>query len=151
MLECKWGLVKKRYVDDFFEVLRWSKEFGVDAPDGRQVRQGVLGVFAASSFDPKETVVINDESISLAAYAARMNIQLLKAVDFNEKLHERGADNDVTVQRICRVAKDETQVREMIERIWNDPEKAENTLASFSLDNSKLYKFEKLLEGNGDN
>jgi len=67
VLECKWGLVKKKYVNDFFEVLRWSKEFGVDAPEGRQVRHVVLGVFAASSFDPKETVVINDEPVSLAS------------------------------------------------------------------------------------
>jgi len=146
VLECKWGLVKKRYVDDFFEVLRWSKEFGVDTPDGRQVRQGVLGVFAASSFDPKETVVINDESISLAAYAARMNIQLLKAVDFNEKLHERGADNAVTVQHICRVAKEEQQVREILDRVWKDPTESKEVLLKVNLENDKLFEFEKMLE-----
>lgn len=38
VLECKWGLVRKRDVDNFFEVLRWSKEFGIDTPKGRQVK-----------------------------------------------------------------------------------------------------------------
>ena len=78
VLECRWGLVKKRHIDDFFNVLRWSKEFGFDSPDGRQIKQGITGVFAGSSFDPKESVRLKDEStISLASYAARMNIQLL--------------------------------------------------------------------------
>ena len=53
ILECKWGLIQKRYVDDFFEVLKWSKEFGVNTPDGRQVKQGVMGVFSGSAFNPK--------------------------------------------------------------------------------------------------
>jgi hypothetical protein len=26
VLECKWGLIQKRSLDDFFEILRWSKE-----------------------------------------------------------------------------------------------------------------------------
>jgi len=147
VLECKWGLVKKKYVDDFFEVLRWSKEFGVDTPEGRQVRQGVLGVFAASSFDPKETVVINDESVSLATYAARMNIQLLKAADFNEKLRERGTEKDVTVQRICRSVKDEKQVRGVLETVWKEPAKAEELLVRMATENAKLFEFEKMLEG----
>jgi len=46
-----------------------------------------------------------------------MNIQLLKASDFNEKLHERGVPKDVTVQRICRLARDEGEVRELLEAI----------------------------------
>ena len=45
---------------------------------------GVVGVFAASAFNPREIVRLKDETtISLASYAARM--QLLKAADFNEK------------------------------------------------------------------
>ena len=34
VLSCKWGLVERRHIDDFLEVLRWSKEFGVDTPEG---------------------------------------------------------------------------------------------------------------------
>jgi len=32
VLSCKWGVVTKHHIDDFLEVLRWSKEFGVDTP-----------------------------------------------------------------------------------------------------------------------
>ncbi|RJS88158.1 hypothetical protein CW704_00285, partial [Candidatus Bathyarchaeota archaeon] len=105
VLSCKWGLVTKKHVDDFLEVLRWSKEFGVDTPDGREIKQGVVGVFAASAFNPRETVQLKDESrISLAQYAARMRFQLLRASDFNQKLHEKGCPRTVTVQKICRRA-----------------------------------------------
>jgi len=41
VLECKWRLVKKKNVDDFFEILRWSKEFGFDTPKGMQLKQGI--------------------------------------------------------------------------------------------------------------
>jgi len=71
--------------------LRWSKEFGVDTPEGRRVKQGVIGVFAGKAFNPKEKIRLKDETfVSLPQYAARMNIQLLKVSDFNQKLKERG-------------------------------------------------------------
>jgi hypothetical protein len=53
ILECKWGLIQKKYLDDFFNVLKWSKEFGVDTPDGRQIKQGIVGVLAGSHLTPK--------------------------------------------------------------------------------------------------
>jgi hypothetical protein len=147
VLECKWGLIQKNYIDDFFEVLRWSKEFGVDTPDGRQAKQGVVGVFAGSAFNPKESVRLKDETdISLATYAARMNVQLLKASDFNEKLREKGVPNAVTAQRICRVAKDEKDVREILEAIWKSPDKSEEIMGEISDKNKELYEFEKMLE-----
>jgi len=87
VLSCKWGLVSKRHVDDFLEVLRWSRDLGVENPDGREIKQGVVVVFAASSFNPRENVRLKDESIiSLAQYAARRNLQLVTAAEFNVKL-----------------------------------------------------------------
>jgi len=59
---CKWGLVTKAHVDDFLDVLHWSKEFGVDTPDGMETEQGVVGVFAASAFNPRETVQLKDDT-----------------------------------------------------------------------------------------
>ena len=147
VLECKWGLIQKKYLDDFFEVLKWSKEFGVDTSDGRQIKQGVVGVFAGSAFNPKESVRLKDETvISLATYAARMNLQLLKAADFNEKLRERGISKEVTVQRVCRIAKDEKEVREVLQAIWDSPGKSEDTLAKAIEKNTDVYDFEKMLE-----
>jgi len=147
VLSCKWGLVQKRDVDDFLDVLRWCKEFGVDTPDGRQVKQGVVGVFAGSAFDPKENVRLKDEStISLASYAARMNMQLLKGVDFNERLREKGCSAKVTVQKVCKTVRDEEEVRAVFDAIWKDPEKAEEVLGEVMERNKDVYGFEKMLE-----
>jgi len=147
VLECKWGLVRKRDVDDFFEVLRWSKEFGADTPKGRQVRQGVIGVFAGSSFDTRESVIFEDGStVSLPSYAQRINVQLLKAADFNEKLRGRGVTREVTVQKICKVSKDEKEVREIIDKVWKTHEAAKDIIAEVTVKNKQVYEFEKVLE-----
>lgn len=147
VLECKWGLVRKRDVDDFFAVLRWSKEFGVDTPEGRQVRQGVVGVFAGSAFNPRGKVRLKDETeISLATYAARMNMQLLKASDFNEKLREKSIPKTVTVQKICRIAEDEKEVREVLEAMWKESDKGVEILSKVAEKNKEVYEFEKMLE-----
>jgi len=149
VLECKWGLVRKREVDDFLEVLRWSNEFGVNTSEGRAIKQGIVGVFAGSAFNPKENVRLKDESvISLATYAARINIQLLKAADFNEKMRDRGIPKEITVQRICKVAKDEREVRELFQAIWETPEKSDGILGTVIEKNKDVYDFEKMLEHN---
>jgi len=147
VLECKWGLVSKRDVDDFLEVLRWSSDFGVNTPEGRQVKQGVIGVFAGSAFNARERVRLKDDTVvNLPTYAARMNIQLLKASDFNQKLRERGCMK-ATVQKICKYAKDENEVREILEAIWKRPEKDAQILAEVASRNREVYEFERMLEG----
>ncbi len=146
VLECKWGIVRKSDVDDFLNVLRWSTDFGVDTPEGRQVRQGVTGVFAASAFNPKENVRLGDQTISLASYASRLNTSLLKATDFNEKLRERGCKGGVTIQKVCQSAKDEGEVREVLDAVWHKPDEAEKTLSDVLERNEELYHFERILE-----
>jgi hypothetical protein len=150
VLECKWGLVNKRAVDDFLDILRWSKEFGVDTPDGRRVKQGIIGVFAGGAFNPKENIRLKDETeISLAKYAARMNIQLLKAADFNEKMRGRGVPKFVTVQKTCRYAKDEKEVREILKAMWEKPTQSREILTRTAEKNKEVYDFEKMLESRG--
>jgi len=147
VLECKWGLIRKRDVDEFFDVLRWSKEFGVDTEKGRAIKQGIIGVFAGGAFNPREKVHVNGEDISLASYAARMNIQLLKATDFNEKLQERGCEPRITVQKVCKRAKDEEEVKETLDALWGNPKKGGEALAKLVERNESLYSFERMLEG----
>lgn len=147
VLECKWGLVRKRDVDDFLEVLRWSTEFGVNTSEGRTIKQGIIGVFAGSAFNPRENVRLKDEAeINLATYAARINIQLLKAADFNEKLRERGISKDITVQGICKAARDEKEVREVLQAIWETSERSSEILSKTIEKNKDVYDFEKMLE-----
>jgi len=146
VLECKWGLVRKRDVDDFLNVLRWSKDFGVDTPEGRQLKQGVTGVFAGTAFKPDEKVLVNGQTISLGTYANRLNISLLKAADFNEKLHERGCERDMTIQKVCSAAKDEDEIQEVLEGMWREPAEADKILTDVLRKNEKVYQFEKMLE-----
>ncbi len=147
VLSCKWGLVTKRHVDDFLDVLRWSKEFGVDTPDGRDVKQGVVGVFAASAFNPRENVQLKDGSkISLTQYAARMRLQLLRASDFNQKLHERGCPKGVSVQKVCSRAENDDEARETLDKVWSQIDSAEEILDELLEKNKKLYEFEEMLE-----
>jgi hypothetical protein len=63
-----------------------------------------------------------------AAYENRLNISLLKAGDFNEKLGERGCKPDLTIQRICKAARDENEIREILEAVWRQPSEARNIL-----------------------
>jgi len=147
VLSCKWGLVNRAHVDDFLEVLRWSKEFGVDTPDGRDIKQGVVGVFAASAFKPSENVQLKDGTkISLAQYAARRNLQLITAADFNKMLRGKGCPKEATVQKICRAARDEAQVRQALDGFWENPGDATATLGALRRDNQDLYRFEEKLE-----
>jgi len=145
VLECKWGLVRKGDIDDFFEVLRWSQDYGVDASQGRRLKQGVTGLFAGSAFNPQEKVSVRGETMSLATYANRLNIRLLKTADFNEQLRKRGCKRNITTQSICKAAKDEKEVREILEAIWRKPVDAEGILKRILHKNEETYRFERML------
>ncbi|AFU59341.1 hypothetical protein Ngar_c24170 [Candidatus Nitrososphaera gargensis Ga9.2] len=151
VLECKWGIVRRKDLDDFFNVLKWSTDFGVDTPEGRQVKNGVIGVFAAGAFEDIHIKVngkdgTEGEKITLAQYASRLNVQLLRASDFNQKLHDRQVPKEVTVQKICRAARNENDVRRMLDAIWDKPENAVKVLSDAITANSDVYRFEEELE-----
>jgi len=146
VLQSKWGLIQKRDLDDHLEVLRWSKEFGVDTPNGREIRQGVMGVFAGSAYNPNDRVRIGQETITLAQYAARKNLELIKASDLNQRLRNRNVDQYVTVQKICRFAAGEDEVRDTLSKVWNQPNKGRDFLAELAEKNQSLYEFENMLE-----
>ena len=51
-----------------------------------------------------------------------------------------------TVQKVCRAARDEAQVRETLDGFWENPEEATVVLGKLRHDNEDLYRFEKKLE-----
>ena len=105
----------------------------------------LAGVFVASIFNPRDNVRLKDESIiSLSQYAARRNLQLVTATKFNVKLRERGCPKQVTVQKVCRLARDE--VRRTLEYVWSDSKNASKILKDLQEGNEDLYRFEKMLE-----
>jgi len=146
VLECKWGLVRKKELEGFLSVLKWSYDFGVDTPEGRAIRQGIIGIFAGTAFNPEEKVVVGNETLSLARYAARVNIQLLKAVDLNEMLRQRGVEKHVTAQKICTRARNEAEVRDALAEVWNNPTASKELLDRLAVKNEALFHFEKSLE-----
>jgi hypothetical protein len=142
VLECKWSVVTRKTLDDFLEVLKWSTDFGVDTENGRELKKGVVPVFAAGTYKTKELIMVNAERISLSQYASRMNIKLLRPADFNEKLREQGVDKRVTVQKVCRICKDEKQIRETLDQLWNQSKKAQEVLSETSNRNNSVFEFE---------
>lgn len=110
------------------------------------MKQGVTGVFAGTAFKPDERVIVGGQAMSLASYANRMNVNLLKAADFNERLREHGCKLSVTVQSICKAARDEKEVREILESIWHKPVNAEVIMTNTIKRNKEMYDFERMLE-----
>ena len=70
----------------------------------------------------------------------------MRASDFNQNLHERGCPRKVTVQKICKRAKNEDEVRETLENIWSKPESAEEILDGLLEKKKESYMFERMLE-----
>jgi len=52
----------------------------------------------------------------------------------------------ITIQAVYKVAKDEKEVREILEAIWREPEDAEKILNATIERNKDVYQFEKMLE-----
>jgi DNA-binding Lrp family transcriptional regulator len=147
VLECKWSIVTRKTLDEFLEVLKWSTDFGVDTENGRELKKGVVPVFAAGTYNPKETVIVNSEKLTLGQYSSRMNIKLLRPADFNEKLREHQVDKKATVQRICSVSKDESDVRALLNTIWAEPPSAKEKVEASISKNQQAFDFENLLIG----
>jgi DNA-binding MarR family transcriptional regulator len=145
VLECKWSIVTRKTLDDFLDVLKWSTDFGVDTESGRELKKGVVPVFAAGTYNPREKVLVNAEKITVAQHANRMNIKLLRPADFNEKLRDHGIDKRLTTQRMCRICRDEREIRELLNSIWKEPQKAQEHLTQISQMNDNVFLFEKLL------
>jgi len=145
VLECKWSAVTKKTLEDFLSVLKWSTDFGVDTENGRELKKGVVPVFGAGAYNPKEKAIVNGQKITLAQYAARMNIKLIRPADFNSKLRERGVERRVTVQKVCKVCRDEKDVRSVLDEIWKNPEKAGEISTETLSRNQSIYEFEEAL------
>jgi hypothetical protein len=146
-LEAKYGVVMKKHVDDFLNILRNSKEFGYDTEKGREIKAGVIPVFAGGTFNPNEKIFLEAGTIDLFTYAQRMNVQLLRASDLNKILADNGVDiKECSVLKICKVARNEKEVKEILLNVINDPKNALKTLKKTLDTNKDIFEFEKMLE-----
>jgi len=74
-----------------------------------------------------------------------MNIKLLRPSDFNGKLRDHEVGKKITVQKICRVCKDESDVRVVLDEIWQNPLTVQEVLAETQNENQNVFEFEKSL------
>ena len=137
--------MNKKALDDFIDVLEWSTDFGVDTENGRELKKGVIPVFGAGAYNPKEKVTVNGQKISLAQYTSRMNIKLLRPADFNSKLREHGVDRKVSVQKICKMGRDEKDARIVLDEIRQSHAEAQEVLSEILTRNHGVFEFEKTL------
>ena len=68
------------------------------------------------------------------------------AADLNRMLREKGCPREATVQKVCRAARDEAQVRETLGSFWERSKEATEVLGRLRRDNEDLYRFEEKLE-----
>jgi hypothetical protein len=61
-------------------------------------------------------------------------------------LRERGCVKTATVQKICRYSRNEDQVRATLDKFWEKPKTASNSLKSLLESNREVFQFEKMLE-----
>ncbi len=73
-------------------------------------------------------------------------VKFLKAADLNVMLHDRSAEKQVTVQKICTRARNEAEVREALSKVWDQPAIAGDLLNQSAIKNAPLFEFEKALE-----
>jgi hypothetical protein len=80
-----------------------------------------------------------------AQYANRMNIKLLRLVDFNERLREHGVNKTLTVQKICTIARDETEMRQLLDEVWTQPSALQDIVIETVAKNRNVFDFEHAL------
>jgi len=52
---------------------------------------------------------------------------------------------EVTVQKICRICKDEKDVRAILDEVWKQPSRAPEVLVQTHGRNRSVFDFEKML------
>ena len=60
---------------------------------------------------------------------------------------EKGCPTGVSVQKICKLAGNEKDVRAALDAIWKDPKTTEKVLTELLVKNKSLFRFEQMLEG----
>jgi hypothetical protein len=61
-------------------------------------------------------------------------------------LLEKGCTKAVSVQRICKVARDEREVHEILNAIWEHSNKTEEILEKVAKNNEDIDKLERMLD-----
>jgi hypothetical protein len=145
VVEAKFSLVRREDLEDFVEIIKWSKEFGADERHGRIIKNGVVLWLAGAAIDTKATIQVGSEYLTVAQYAARLGIKFIPTSEINAQLQNHGWEK-ASVNAICKVAKDAYEAMQILDEIWKQPETAKEILAKYREQNSSILEQERMLE-----
>jgi hypothetical protein len=145
LIEVKFNLIRRDDVEDLLDIARFSKEFGADDRHGRVIRNGVVLWMAGAAIDNRASILVGNEYLTIASFAARLGIKFIPISQINEQLQRRGWEK-ASVKAICRKAKDAHEAMEMLDQIWAHPEKAKEIIAKYTEQNRSILEQERMLE-----
>ena len=93
-------------------------------------------------------------SITISNFVDSFNIWYFRKVIFVQgrplfsywHFNRAAVSKGVTVQKVCRLARDEDEVRRALDYMWSDSENTSKILKDLQEGNEDLYRFEKILE-----
>jgi hypothetical protein len=145
LIEVKFNLIRRDDVEDLLDIARFSKEFGADDRHGRVIRNGVVLWMAGAAIDNRASILVGNEYLTIASFAARLGIKFIPISQINEQLQHHGWEK-ASVKAICRKAKDAHEAMEMLDQIWAHPEKAKEIIAKYAEQNKSILEQERMLE-----
>jgi hypothetical protein len=145
VLEVKFNLIRREDVEDFLDVIRFSKELGADDRHGRVVKNGIVLWMAGAAIDSRASILVGNEYLTVASYAGRLGIKFIPIAAINRQLQQKGWEK-ASVKVICRVAKDAYEAMEMLDQICAHPKKAKDILAKYADQNKSILEQERMLE-----
>ena len=109
------------------------------------IRNGVVLWMAGAAIDNKASILVGNEYLTIASFAARLGIKFIPISQINDQLQQRGWEK-ASVKAICRKAKDANEAMEMLDQIWAHPEKAKEIIAKYTEQNKSILEQERMLE-----
>ena len=145
VVEAKFSLIRKDDLEDFVEVVKWSKEFGADERHGRIIKNGVVLWMSGAAIDKKATIPVGNDYLTVAQYAARLGIKFIPTGEINAQLQKHGWEKG-SINAICKIAKDANEAMQILDEIWKHPKRASEILAKYTEQNRSILEQERMLE-----
>jgi hypothetical protein len=145
VVEAKFSLIRRDDLEDFVEIVKWSKEFGANDRHGRIIKNGVVLWVSGAAIDSKATIPVGNEYLTVAQYAARLGIKFIATSEINAQLQKRGWEK-ASVNAICKAAKDANEAMQIFDEIWKHPDKAQDILGKYREQNKSILEQERMLE-----
>ena len=98
-----------------------------------------------AAIDDKASILVGNEYLTIASFAARLGIKFIPISQINEQLQNHGWEK-ASVKAICKVAKDAHETMEVLDQIWAHPKEAEEIVTKCREQNKSILEQERMLE-----